>query len=248
MVSFCRAGDKPTVYYRFATGPWQTIKIGAAPLDIQIDSSGGNDNSAPSPNSPDEQPPSIPCPPEGRICHLTATGFFYFSEGQPGQRQTFAAEGWEITEIAVEHDEEMGWKWTVTATSNYSFARGITRPSPPNYYADSGVDFSGWQVSDDCFPNGGDPQTCSDSSSGSSRGSSQPPDNQDKLARIKIFYQGHLLWQKSGKPSAEYKVTCGEDCPEGFIKCFKDSGYYCLPCNELRNSLIQIQSILRKNA
>ncbi|HEY9608943.1 hypothetical protein [Allocoleopsis sp.] len=249
-MSYCQLGDSPTIYYKFKGQP-NYAKVTferMAPIDIQIDSTGDDDGGGTDANTGDGQTPSIPCPPEGKVCHLTATGSFYFSEGQLGQRQTFSADGWQITEVAVEYDEENGLKWQVTATTYYQFSRGITRPSPPDYYADSGVDFSGWQLADDCFPNGGDPLTCSDSppSSPPPPPSSPPPPDTKAQVKLKVFYQTKLIWSKTGEPPLDYEVSCSkEECPPGMCKLNNAQGFCCIKSDELKEPINIIKSILR---
>jgi len=44
------------------------------------------------------------------------------------------------------------------------------------------------------------------------------------------------------------KVICGNNCPQGFLKCCSDNypGYCCIPCNEIKGDFQQMRNLIRR--
>ena len=57
---------------------------------------------------------------------------------------------------------------------------------------------------------------------------------------IKVNHANQTIFSVSGDSPCNYTVACGEECPEGFLKCESTSypGYCCISCNELKAQVI----------
>lgn len=49
------------------------------------------------------------------------------------------------------------------------------------------------------------------------------------------------------KKDTQYLVSCGDECPEGFLKCDTSvyPGYCCIPCGEIKSEIAVMRSIIR---
>lgn len=64
---------------------------------------------------------------------------------------------------------------------------------------------------------------------------------------IEVKHDGNTVFKDSGDCPVSFKVACGEECPEGTVKCFSTNypGYCCLPCSEIKAEIKAIVSQVR---
>lgn len=254
-----------------------------APIDIELEdlssSSGGAADDGDDGSDDDNPPPPsyIPCPPINSVCTLTCSATLRLGDSfelEKGQCNYYSDEGWNIQECYVEflHEGDENWEfdywefafiWQVTATRSYLYRKGVARPSLPNTYTEfvndgNGLFLKNWAVtSDNCFPNGGDPLTCSDSPPPlSDEPPPPPPDdtppspNVKKQVKIKVLYGQKTIWSQTGEPPLDYEVSCSKgECAPGFMRLGANNsqGFCCIKCDELRQELSTIKSLLRQN-
>lgn len=68
-----------------------------------------------------------------------------------------------------------------------------------------------------------------------------------QTCQINVTGNGNNLVDTIECPDGGYKVTCGDDCPEGFCKCVTSEypGYCCLDCNATAAQIRAITNDLR---
>ena len=59
------------------------------------------------------------------------------------------------------------------------------------------------------------------------------------ICAITILNNNVKIFSDSGQCSCNYTVACGNECPDGYVKCHSDSypGYCCLPCNDIEDRI-----------
>ncbi|HEY9672243.1 MAG TPA: hypothetical protein V6D11_12415 [Waterburya sp.] len=275
-MSYCQIGDSPTVYYKFK-GQSNYAKVTfatMAPIDISIEntsSSSGSDGSGPDPNPDNAGSPYYPCPPSSSVCTLVYTAQFRYGDNygfEPGQCNSYSSEGFSILECylysfydgnddAEFRYEDFAFVWSLRATTTYRYQKSVARPNPPTNYDEyvsdgNGLFLNNWGIaSDSCFPNGGDPLTCSDSPPDSPPppppppSSSPSPDTKAQV-KLKVFYDSKLIWSKTGEPPLDYEVACSKDeCPPGMCKLNNSQGFCCVKSDELKEPINVIKTLLR---
>ena len=60
-----------------------------------------------------------------------------------------------------------------------------------------------------------------------------------QICTINVALDNGGKWNQSGECPAQYHTSCGEACPDGYIKCLKQSypGYCCVACEPIENAL-----------
>lgn len=75
-----------------------------------------------------------------------------------------------------------------------------------------------------------------------------PEDDPNKpKCEIKVSYNGQLIHSDRGNCPIPFEVICGEQCPEGYLKCASTNypGYCCLPCAPIAAEIKAITSQVR---
>ncbi len=67
------------------------------------------------------------------------------------------------------------------------------------------------------------------------------------ICTIKVLHKNQVIFTDSGDCPISFKVTCGENCPDGTIKCFKSGypGFCCVPCGEIKTGIKAITNHVR---
>lgn len=74
--------------------------------------------------------------------------------------------------------------------------------------------------------------------------SDNPPDPTKNRCKITISHMGTTLFTDKGNCPVKFEVICGEQCPEGYLKCASTNypGYCCLPCEPIKAEIKAIKS------
>lgn len=262
MSEYCQIGDIPTVYYIFGESQqWQTVTFHMAPIAVEVEDSRSNDS-----GGSGGAVHRVPCPEsEGKICSVRYSALFRFKDSyelEPGQCHVYGSGGWGFQECYISwifaddpnyefNASDFGFIWRVTASSSYIYRKSVPRPAPTEYMElvndGNALLVEDWiLVADSCFPNGGDPETCYNSSDSTSNPNNQ---NQEKISKLKIFYKGQNIWQNQGKSPCTYKVSCKKDeCPPDLLKlpATNTKGFCCIHCQEIKAEVSQIKALLRQ--
>ena len=67
------------------------------------------------------------------------------------------------------------------------------------------------------------------------------------ICTIVISNNGNTIFTDKGECPCNFNVACGDDCPDGSIRCDCDSypGYCCIPCDEVKGGIANITAMLR---
>lgn len=265
MTLYCRVGDTPTVYYRFAGQSEQNVTFHLAPIDVQvIPKSSDSDTGGGSPCYPNGVPAI------GKPCDIvysswmvwmvgdrSAIGEGYASGVSGGGRlpdpirnyydagYRDETDGWRYIwsyreTYLIETDEDGIWYkyfFVVTAGKRFIFdgQPPTEQPSPYETVGEPGI----WALLSDSCGWSGD--------SNCRMGAQPPPPDGKKKVVLKISYDGKEIWRAEGEPECIYKVAC-EGCPEGHLKlkASNSKGFCCVPCKDIKSEIAQIKSLLRQ--
>ena len=75
----------------------------------------------------------------------------------------------------------------------------------------------------------------------------EDPDSLPGKCKIEIKHNQKLLFSDVGSCPVKFAVACGEECPEGYLKCSSTNypGYCCLQCEPLEKAIASLTTTVR---